>query len=334
MHGKNVVRNPGHPNMIFKKYKDGSYIKSAALYQDILKYCINGKYKEEDNKSFRLWNLTRWLLEVNVEFINYFKDPSTWCYTTASRIDDRIPRIKGRVEDLVKMGLIVQTGTAKESKGTGVVDIYQFTKVGEVVAWIVEGMNTNRREYAINQLYELFQYNFKDNPSCTDKFNSIYYRKCKERGLFGAFTDRYRELLESDKAIMNRQGFFQRLLILPGYNIDSSVDFLKLWNDTIAELDPDTRSRFYHHIKLDFERKAEDGCHAFRVFEILRYRVKDEPNSIVVEGHCNTCGLYRPAAFKLDGYMEMLHRAYPKGVIVTPCENCKKDDTLEFPILI
>jgi hypothetical protein len=172
VHGKNVVINTGHPSMIFKKYRDGNHTKKALLYQDILKYCINGKYKEEDNKSFRLWSLTRWLLEVNVELINYFKDPSTWNYTVASRIDDRIPRIKGKVEDLIELGLIAKIGTAKESRGTGTVDIYRFTKVGEVVAWIVEAMNTNRREYAIDQLYELFQDNFKDNPSCTDKFNS------------------------------------------------------------------------------------------------------------------------------------------------------------------
>lgn len=65
MHGKNTVRNTGHPSIIFIKNKDGTYAKSGLLYQDILKYCMDGKYKENDNKSFRLWNLTKWLLEVN-----------------------------------------------------------------------------------------------------------------------------------------------------------------------------------------------------------------------------------------------------------------------------
>jgi hypothetical protein len=132
---------------------------------------------------------------------------------------------------------------------------------------------------------------------------------------------------------MNKQGFFQHLLILPGYNIDSSIDFLKLWRDSVSELDPDTRIRFYHHIKLDFERKAEDECHVFGAFERLRYRTKDNPKLVVVEGYCKACGFYTPAAFKLDGYMEMLHRGYPSGVIVIPCKNCKKSDA-EYPILI
>jgi hypothetical protein len=298
VHGKNVTRNTGHPNMIFKRKKDGNYSNKASLYQDILKYSIVGKYKENDQKSFRLWNLTKWLLEVNVEFINYFKDPSTWTYTTANRIDDRIPRIKSKVEDLVKLGLIAQVGTVKESKGTGIIPIFQFTIVGQVIAWIVETMNIGKRESAINRLYELFQNNFKDNPSCTDMFNSIYYRKCKECGLFGDFVDRYKEILESDMPIMNKQGFFQHLLILPNYNIDSNIDFFALWSDSVAELDSDTRIRFYHHIKLDFERKAEDECHAFAAFERLRFKMKDNPESVVVEGYCSSCGLYTTLSLK------------------------------------
>ena len=77
----------------------------AAYCTDILKYCIDGKYKENDNKSFRLWNLTKWLLEINTEFINYFRGGSTRNYTIANRIEDRLPRIRGKVEDLVNIGL-------------------------------------------------------------------------------------------------------------------------------------------------------------------------------------------------------------------------------------
>jgi hypothetical protein len=101
------------------------------------------------------------------------------------------------------LGLIVQIGTAKQSKGTGTLPVFQFTSVGHIIGWIVESMSIDKRQYAINQLYELFQDNFKDRPSCTDMFNSIYYRKIKEHGLFGDFVDRYRERLESDKPIMN-----------------------------------------------------------------------------------------------------------------------------------
>lgn len=71
---------------IFEKDRNG------LLYQDIMKYSINGKYKEDDRKSFRLWNLIKWLLEVNQEFRDRFSYAPEWNYTTANRIDDRIPR--------------------------------------------------------------------------------------------------------------------------------------------------------------------------------------------------------------------------------------------------
>jgi hypothetical protein len=115
------MKNTEHTSMIFKKNKDGCYTRSSLLYHDILKYCIDGKYKENDNRSFRLWNLTKWLLETNVEFINYFKDPSSWNYTVSNRIMDRLPRIRGKVEDLINLGLVIQTGRAKETKGEGTV---------------------------------------------------------------------------------------------------------------------------------------------------------------------------------------------------------------------
>src|ERR671929_1589977 len=135
MHDKNDVKNVQHPNIIFGKYKDsGTFTKKALLSQDILKYCINDKYKEDDIESFRLWNLAKWLLEVNLEFINHFKELSTRNYTTSNKIEYILRRIKHNVEKLVDVGLIMQVRTEKETKGTGTVPIFQFTTLGWVMA--------------------------------------------------------------------------------------------------------------------------------------------------------------------------------------------------------
>jgi hypothetical protein len=245
-----------------------------------------------------------------------------------------LPRIKGKVEDLVNIGLLEQIGRVKELKGDGTVPIFQFTIIGQFVAWIVESLDVSKREYAINQLYILFQDHLRNIPSSTDTFCSVYYRKCKEYGLFGVFVDRMKELLESDFPIMNRQGFFQRLLILPQNNMDSEIDFLTIWNDTILELELDTRLHFFHHIKLDIERKAEDECHVFGEFEKIRFEYRDNPNSVTVEGHCKHCGLYTIAKFSLDKYIQSAFKAFTNEMIVMTCSNCKKDGSVEFPILI
>jgi hypothetical protein len=62
--------------------------------------------------------------------------------------------------------------------------------------------------------------------------------------------------------------------------------------------------------------------------------MKDNLESVVVEGHCKACDIYRPAAFRLDGYLQLANKGYPDGVRYIQCENCKRDDTLEFPLLI
>lgn len=114
MHDKNDVKNVRHPDIIFGKDKDsGVFTEKAILCQDILKYCINGKYKENDNESFRLWNLTEWLLEVNQEYINYFKHEDTKHFKKYSRIENRLPTTKRNVVKLVNIGLIEQVRMEK-----------------------------------------------------------------------------------------------------------------------------------------------------------------------------------------------------------------------------
>ncbi len=93
--------------------------RTGLICQDILKYSIEGENKEDDGKSFRLWYLIKWLLKTNQEFANHFKDPSTRTVTTSNKIKYRTPRVEGRIEDLVKLGLVVQIGTARELKGNG-----------------------------------------------------------------------------------------------------------------------------------------------------------------------------------------------------------------------
>ena len=83
---------------------------------------------------------------------------------------------------MMKLGLVMQVGTAKQTKGTGVVDIFQFTELGRVMAWVVENINPDRRKYAEDKVYELFQSHYKREPSSSiDMFCSIAYYKLLDR---------------------------------------------------------------------------------------------------------------------------------------------------------
>jgi hypothetical protein len=332
MHDENDAKSTRHPNIIFKKNKEGNYTKNALLSQDILQYCINGKYKEDDNISFRLWNLAKWLLEVNSEFKNYFKDLSTRNITKRNRVENRLPRIKLIVKELANLGIIVQAGTAKETKGTGLVPIFRFTEVGNMMAWVVESMNADKRTRAENQLYELFQNHYKKEPSSSiDIFCSIYYRKCRERGLFEDLIEYYRKVGGIPVLLLGRPEFTRNLTLVPPDN----TEFWKLWNDAVMELDSDIKTHLFHHIKLEIERKAEETCQAFGTFERVRYRTKDRPGFVTIEGQCKNCKGYVSAAFPLNEYMQEVLESYPSvEVIRQQCPACKNNECLEFSLVL
>jgi hypothetical protein len=100
------------------------------------------------------------------------------------------------------------------------------------------------------------------------------------------------------------------------------------------ELDVPTRLRLFHHLKLHIERRAEDDCQAFGAFEKLRYETKDNPEYVTIEGRCTNCGYYGPGTFWLREYMRKAYESYPNVVIKEACSYCKKDGSLEFPILL
>lgn len=233
------------------------------------------------------------------------------------------------------MGLLKYVRTEKETKGTGTVPIFQFTTLGRLMAWVVESMDPDKREHAVNHIYDLFQNNYKEEPASSfDIFCSIYYRKCKERGLFEALVEHYRKAVGASIPRLGRRELSRRLMMIPKYDAENSRDFWTLWNDTLVELDENTRKCIFHHLKLEIERKAEEECHTFGTFEKIRLEAKNDDSLVTVEGRCMNCGLYTPCAFKLDGYMQMLYEVLPNGVIAVTCPACKKDGSLEFPILI
>jgi hypothetical protein len=100
------------------------------------------------------------------------------------------------------------------------------------------------------------------------------------------------------------------------------------------ELDVHTRMRFYHHLKLQIERKAEDECQGFGGFENMCYKTKNNPASIIIEGSCTNCSRNILRAFWLPDYIRKAFESYPNGLINETCYYCKKDGSVEFPILI
>ena len=75
---------------------------------------------------YRHWDLAKWLLNNNQEFINRYKDLSTRNINIPNRIENTQRRTKHRLNDLVNLQLIKVNGYGKETKGTGTVPIYRM----------------------------------------------------------------------------------------------------------------------------------------------------------------------------------------------------------------
>jgi hypothetical protein len=116
---------------IFNKDKNGHYTKKALLYQDIITYSIAKKKESfKDKDSFRHWDLAKYLMNKNAEYINRYKDPSSKHTPIKNRIENTQRRTKENVQHMIDLGLMKKSDYVKESKGTGSIPTFTYTLAG------------------------------------------------------------------------------------------------------------------------------------------------------------------------------------------------------------
>ena len=330
MHGKKHKKNTGHLSIVFSKNIDGNYTRNALLYQDIIKYSIKGRYKENDNKSFRSRSLTKWLLEENKEFIDYFKDPSTRHFTISNRIENRLDRVKDKVNDLIELNLIEEVGITKETKGNSSIPIYRHTVNGSLVALIIESEKSNTN--AIEDIYNLLQNHFKESPSSVDIFYSIFYDKCKGAGIFERIVAAYNEVIKSDFPITHLPGFLQHLMIRFMDEVDNRV-IVQLWKDSLNQLQEPVKALFLYNFKFELEMRMHTEVGDFRGYEKIRFEARNNYNVVALQGICLSCNKYTSLGLELIQYLEEIHRN-PSSNIILPCPAFGTDDNLVIPYLM
>lgn len=111
MRGINMKDSPSI-RAIFERDEAGNYTKDALLYQNILQFSIVlEKESGGGENSFKERELARWLIGYNQEFANEFKGNKT---RMNYRIENRLPRIKARLNNLVGFFLIRRVGLTKQ----------------------------------------------------------------------------------------------------------------------------------------------------------------------------------------------------------------------------
>ena len=124
-------------NIIFER-KDSSIREKddANLYQDIMKYCIF-VIKNGNDGLFDYWDdLGNWLLDNNKEYVNRYKIAKN----REGPLENIQKRVKRKLNNLEKLGLIQNIGTRKQTKGSGDVTVYKYTDFGRLLAWIIQSL--------------------------------------------------------------------------------------------------------------------------------------------------------------------------------------------------
>jgi hypothetical protein len=241
--------------LIFEK-KNEFYTNRALFYQDILRYS-----NITIEKSFKDRELTRWLLENNQEMRNYYNSPPNSHVPRNTRVENRIERVKGSVQDLIDLGLMQETGTTPAEKGgTRPVGLYGYTANGRFLASLVDSIDPNKRESAFSILQSILSIEPpKYKRPSHEKFLLKLYKKYKDRGVFGEFfMDRLKDTLEPHYEIKMARGAWEMqhtFLITIGDS--NKLNLLgDLWEETLYEMTPCERESLLFGMNSEISQRT------------------------------------------------------------------------------
>jgi hypothetical protein len=321
---------------IFNKDKNGHYTKKALLYQDIITYSIAKKKESfKDKDSFRHWDLAKYLMNKNAEYINRYKDPSSKHTPIKNRIENTQRRTKDNVQHIIDLGLMKKSDYVKESKGTGSIPTFTYTQAGCLFAWIIQSFDPNKRSDSEKEIYKILHdsmFNITDESSSVSIFFSSFFKKMYEKNFFGKYVECFRELLDN-RTIMTFEEFFQYISIPRLKDKNTGAKYLRLWSDTINELKPQVKELVLYNLKLDLERRMEKQAEFYKDYEKVRFAIRDKPHMIAIEGHCKQCNHVITFPISLRMYNERIAYAHIIPLVIK-CHNCGKKDSLNLPYLI
>jgi hypothetical protein len=254
------------------------------------------------------------------------------------KIENSQKRIKNKLGDLIELGLIKSSGARKQQKGNGTISLYKFTEFGYLLALIIESFDSSKASSVNDEIYNLLQLMFKitENSSSSTILYSNFFKKCKEKGVFGDIVSLLRENLSSKKRyFINVLELIRVTLRLNFNDEDKNIIFNHIFNETINELDAKTRNLVLFHLKLEIEQLMEDMLNDHNIlfdkdniFENMRFKVRGLPGVISLIAYCPLCDLYYPVGVSLLEYREesiYAHRNIIQNFLVgnIECTTCK-----------
>ncbi|PWU81285.1 MAG: hypothetical protein DLM72_07840 [Candidatus Nitrosopolaris wilkensis] len=332
------MKTPLLRSIVWSNIEGGYYDKAATIYSDIVfKFADTVKMAGPPiSREFKDYELANWLLHN----CNAFKDKNYYhgdrkTTNNANRLKGVIRNIQGKVNDLIRLVLMDRVGETKQSKGTGMVSLYQFGPFTYLFLSVVRSSNPEPQKRAawVDHAYNIYQLLLTSESAPT--INVLYaglYRKFKEHGVFKDFViDYLTEALISNKEIRHVKDLF--------YDLQSGTDDLEklklyhsLRNESLKELDPDARQRVFLFLKPDIERKIGTQVHSLKDYEEALLRSKESPETLAVEGYCKECNTHVEALADIMEYLDAVALSLDEP-IKKPCPTCHNDSLLVPKIL-
>ena len=246
--------------------------------------------------------------------------------------------VKSKVDSLVGLDLIKPVGTGPSKRG-GLAPLYTYTEFGFLFAWILENDKEDKAK-VISEVYDLIQSIFRTGryaPS-SSIFYSEFFKMCKQ-AKFQDIVDLIRTTLTSNNPTVTTIGeFIHRIQQLDFKDAGTTIFFnYLLWEEIFNKLDPQIQNLVMYNLKVDLERRMDLQVKNDRNYEKLRFKVRDDPRSIALEGYCTKCQYYIPMAVDLLEYKIRMICAntvnQPIMFIRCPNPNCKTEKSFQIPFL-
>jgi hypothetical protein len=287
------MKRPLLQSIIFSEREGGYSSKSTRIHTDIIfrfADIVKMDGRAISNK-FKDYELANWLLDNNIDFRNYYTGDRSHI-RKATRVKNTIRKIQSKVDDLIGLGLIRKVGETEQSRGTGMVSLFQFGPFTYLLLATVRSWSPEPEQSAdwIQQTYNIYQEILtQDNAPTINVYYARLYKKFMEHRVFVEFViDPVIDVLMSNKEIRHIKDVF--------YNVHTGSDDLEkvklyhsLRNEVLKGLEPDARQRVLLLMKQDIERNIVSRARSLRDYEEVLLCSKESPETLAVEGYCEQC---------------------------------------------
>ena len=276
-----------------KGYRD----KATVIYRDIIfRYSLLVKKEGQPiSRPFKDYELAKWLLDNNTDFRDRYTIGPDRYTNRSSRIKNTIRKIQGKIDDLIKLRLIKRAGTVKQSKGTGTVFLYEFTRHTYFFLALLGSVGDPSAD---EDVYNILQLILTDeNAPSIFIFYSNLFKKIKERGLFSEIF-----IYPTTEAFYTNKTYSHIMELLFAKRVLDDQKIM-IWNslqsETLKELDKHTRER----VLLILRDKIQDGIIS-KVRSLIRS--KESPQTLAVESYCEGCNIYVYALVDVIEYLDAI----------------------------